>query len=507
MKPMKSALSLLLSAVLLLPLLAGCGGGKDPVPDGDPSGTAQAPDSTDTETEAPAGILDAVPELDFDGAPFRVLEQSLMQGYRSGEKEKVLSFWTEEESGEQVNDAIFSRNRAAEERFNVVIPEPRQGSANEVFSLASNSVLSGMDEFDLVFAELRKSYDAMLGDIFSNWNNVPYIDIDNPWYTSSIKDSAVNGVLLMIESDLCLSWSEQTWMIVFNKTKAEDYNLGVDLYQCVRDGKWTLDLLMQLTEHVYTDVNGDGKKSEEDFYGMLGLNDGPALAVFYYGCETPTVILNDDFTIDQPIKGEKFIDLMDKLVNLFNLNPGSYYASSQARDNRVLKFAAGNILFAEMLAMDLTDGAMRDFKDDFGVLPIPKWNEGQEEYHTMVNPSVLVMEILKTARNREMIGALVEAMSALSYQTVLPTYIDTSLEHRGVRDPESAEMLELVFASREADFAYVYDGGGGWIDRMPNITAQTGYADVAITYIEERLIKMEDTVYYPIIDYLLDYRE
>ncbi len=76
----KRCAALLLAVLLTLPLFAGCSGGtggKDPaVTGGSDAPITDVPQSDDT--TGGTKILDAVPELDFDGAPFRTLEQNTM---------------------------------------------------------------------------------------------------------------------------------------------------------------------------------------------------------------------------------------------------------------------------------------------------------------------------------------------------------------------------------------------------------------------------------------------
>ena len=75
------------------------------------------------------------------------------------------------------------------------------------------------------------------------------------------------------------------------------------------------------------------------------------------------------------------------------------------------------------------------------------------------------MAIPVTATNDEMIGAVVEALSAYSWRTVLPAYYEIALSAKSARDEESVEMIDLVLSSRVIDFAYLYDGWTGWVFR------------------------------------------
>ena len=252
----KRFLSLLLALLLLVPAFAGCGE-KTPtdVPDTAPDTTTDAPASGETVTTEPeTTVLDAVPVLDFGGASFRTIAQPGM-----------MDFYTEEETGEIVNDAVFARNRAAEERFSIVIEPTREENYNMISSIITAAVQSGSDDFDLVLGQMYKTGQDALRGLFANWNTIPYVQLDNPWYTKNVQDASVKDLLYMIESDLVLSYAAQTWMLLYNKTKAADYGMTEDLYQTVRDGAWTLDHLIELTEG--TDHDWEDEKADRAAFG------------------------------------------------------------------------------------------------------------------------------------------------------------------------------------------------------------------------------------------------
>jgi hypothetical protein len=113
------------------------------------------------------------------------------------------------------------------------------------------------------------------------------------------------------------------------------------------------------------------------------------------------------------------------------------------------------------------------------------------------------MEFVKTVQNRAMLGAVVEAMSALSWRDVTPIYCESVIELRSTRDAESAEMLRLILSTSMMDFNYLYAGTAGWVDRMRNVIQ---YPGTAVSYITERLDPIADT-YYKVIDVLLEPEE
>ena len=58
--------------------------------------------------------------------------------------------------------------------------------------------------------------------------------------------------------------------------------------------------------------------------------------------------------------------------------------------------------------------------------------------------------------NTGMVGAVVEAMSAMSYTDVIPKYIGMAVEQKGTRDEESIKIMREILDSRVMDFAYLY---------------------------------------------------
>ena len=192
-------------------------------------------------------LTDDVPPLDFEGREFRTVEQtSVMYG-----------FAPEEQNGDIINDAVYERARKAEERFNITITPTVYEDYNTISSVVKQSVMSGDQVYDLVFGQMYQSGSDAQSGIFADWNDIPYVDFSKPWYVKSLNDAMVGGKLYMIESELSISYFQQTWMILYNKTKAEEISGFPDLYKAVEDGTWTLDELNSLTSDVYRDTNGD----------------------------------------------------------------------------------------------------------------------------------------------------------------------------------------------------------------------------------------------------------
>ena len=458
---MKRVSLLLLAFLMLLPLFAACSEKpKDPAdPDAEPSGTSAAAETEPMTEEKGLAFVDAVPALDFGGETFDILQYT-----------KNNWFYVEDQNGEQLNDIVYERNRTLEERFDIKIVEPNTVGWNDLIDMVSTLVPAGDDQYDMVSQSLRRTENTLSKGVFRNVLDLPYIDIDNPWYTQGLEDAIIAGKLLFLTGDYTLSYTAGTVVMYFNKAKWIDYiHTTDDLYQMVRDGKWTIDRVTEYSADLYNDLNGNSRRDEDDFYGFAA-NYVACVNAWVYGADMRRIrIVGDDYIIEQDMLNEQLVDLYTKLRYLMTTSQGAvaYFFSERNDDDNSVFFLSGNALFSSFSVGMMTSSQMVAMEDDFGVLPVPKWSEDQQNYYTNVdNGTADVIGILKTVQNTEMVGAVIEAMSAMSYTYVMPVYCQSVLELRSTRDPESSEMLRMVMDTRVMDWETLYAGYDGWTTRQ-----------------------------------------
>ena len=471
----KRILSLILACLMLLPLLIACSDKPDSGRT-DPAGSGTASASPVTEPVTEYVFHDAVPELDFDGEEFDILQTS--------EKNWL---YVEDLNGEKLNDAVYERNREMEERFNITIEEPVTVEWNDFISMATQLVTADDDQYDMASFLLRRVGELMKHDLLRNVLTLPYIDIDNPWYTQGLEDAVLDGKLIFLTCDYTLSYTAATVAMFFNKTKWIDYlHSTEDLYQTVRDGKWTFDRLMEYSCDMYADLNGNGQRDGDDFYGF-GSDPYACTNGFFYGANMRRMeIIGNSYStyeIKMDILNEPVIDLYSKLRLIMITSNGANWGTGV--------FYSGNALFTSFSVGRITSPEMVDMEDDFGILPVPKWNEDQQEYYTNIdNQSSDVICVLKTVRNTELVGAMIEAMSAASYEQVVPLYCESVLELRGARDPESSEMLRMILDTRVMDWETLY-GSGGWTTRHAKFVTRENCPEI-VSGIQERLREVQN---------------
>ncbi|MCL1857861.1 MAG: hypothetical protein FWF92_01330 [Oscillospiraceae bacterium] len=396
-----------------------------------------------------------LPETDFGGREFRVITGNVTDENRMYDK-----FSTEEQSGEPINDALYTRRLHVEEKFNItMITTP---SASAPADVAKKSILAGDDSYDLIMDIINNVKNLgsqhLLADLFT----VPYIkdDLDKPWWDQAmIRDLAINGKLYFQAGDIVLRDKLRLSCLYFNKDMCK--SIGIDYpYQYVYDGTWTIDKLMEITKGVNKDLNGDGIMDQYDQWGFMSQYEF-ALHLFEASGET-TVSLNSDGVPEITMNTPRALDVIQKALT-FCADPEAMFmadtikgaadiwiqASAYYQEDRFLIRAS---LF-EPIARDL-----RAMPTDFGVVPTPKYNEQQENYYTYAEFNGHSIGIPMNA-DLEFAGLITEALAYESGTTLMPAFYDLCLTSKVLRDNESEGMLDIIFNNKVYDIGYIYGIG------------------------------------------------
>jgi len=394
---------------------------------------------------------DDLPEMNFNGATFTILQRT----------EWNYEFLAESENGEVVNDAVYKRNLAVEERFNVKLnPIDVLGGWNEqdiYLKKVRNSVSAGDDEFQLLAGYAAYMPKLQIGGYLINLRELPYVSFDKPWWSKDLMDNiTVNGKMFFTTGDLSLSLWEDILAIYFNKKLVADYQIE-NPYELVRSGKWTIDKLDEICRIVHKDLNGDGKMTpKDDLFGYA--TDTTNLVDNFQGCfDAPVVSIGSDGMPYFSMNSQKMADITDKLYEFLWNNPGVYAnpISSPGPENiyRYI-FEEGRAMFLpELLGNAQT---LRGMDMDFGIIPYPKWDEAQAKYQTRSVAYYSSFCVPTTAQNLEMIGVVTEALCVESYKKVIPAFYDVALKTKYSRDDESAEMIDIIRNGLVFDFGMIY---------------------------------------------------
>ena len=422
----------------------------DPVPAGE---TADQP--TDS-LEARQLVDDGLAERDFGGETFRMLCQTSYANFQ----------YAEELTGDTLTDAVYNRNVKVEDRFNVKLAfDDDEGGA--LANRIMNSTLAGEDDCDLYIGHSIYSGKVATEGIFRNWYDLD-VDFTKPWYPQfAVEHLTLNGRMFLTVSDICLSVAGNTYCYYFNKEAAQSAQFE-DPYTVVKEGRWTVDKLMNEIAAYYIDADGDGSKGSRDIYGFAGekLN---SLCAYLYSFEIDVLDVKEDGSFEILLgNSERSVDAFEKLRKLLYQTDGSYYGGPNEAWNGDL-FASGNALFITGLLRNSAT-TYRDTCDfDYGIIPYPKYEESQERYYTVAGGSFASCAVPVTSTRDELTSVLFAALSAETWKNVQPLYYDVVLKFKGARDETSIEMIDIILDGRNIDFAFVYDAFSGFMYKIKDI--------------------------------------
>ncbi|MCI8388496.1 MAG: extracellular solute-binding protein [Clostridiales bacterium] len=411
-------------------------------------------DSTDTtapEIEKP--FLDNLGEYNFGGADFTMLVR----------EERADDIFVEEANGDLLNDAVYERNRKIAERFNVKINSfTLPDDSNMWNSTIQNDVMSNSGEYDVVMPDYW--WGCETHGYFLNLLDYDVLEFDQPWWCKGWNDNAeVFGQLYNAAGYLSLDLIRNLEVVYFNKNLLDTLNLE-DPYELVSNRKWTLDKLNEMANAALADLNGDQTYSiNDDRIGYtVGCHSGRAVLASS-GVQTSAKIVDGKYNVEY--LNERYIDIYNRVYTLINENDSVYYNRNDwgANDQKTEVYSAfmnDRVLFMGE-AITMTD-TLRGMTGDYGIIPVPMFDEKQEDYITY-NLGIYYMAVPVTAKNPEMSAVMLEALNAESYKSVKNTYYDTALKGKYSRDDNTAEMLDLISDSVYFDFAFT---NGSFLEDM-----------------------------------------
>lgn len=410
--------------------------------------------------EQHAQTKDDLPEADFGGEPFLVAINTYCES----------DFLMEDATGDVLDDAVYNRNKAVEERFNITL-EFYNDHYSTVGAQVSKSVTAGDDAYQLLCEHTATAVSWVNGKLLYNWYDVPYVDFSNPWWSpSNTEDLTLHDTAYLAVGDYALNSIGRTYCIYYNKSKAETYQIP-DLYTLVYDGDWTYDAMLSYAKDVYEDLNHNGQvDTKEDFFGYTTATSNVG---FFLWTSGEKIVRDGEIVLNT----EKMTDILSKLITLaWETNGVCYdpdYVNEAGNPHYIgaEKLATGTTLFASSMLSTGID-YLRDLEDDFGILPYPKWNEAQKDYCAVVDAGHAALAIPKTVSDIERAGIITEALNAESYRSVIPVYYETALKQKGTRDEESIAMIDYIMMKRVFDFGYTYDGWKGFSFVLENLVKQ-----------------------------------
>ncbi|MCR4682891.1 MAG: extracellular solute-binding protein [Clostridiales bacterium] len=438
------------------------------------------PSAVADETTEPAETENLEFVSDLSGLNYGGEEISFFVEGQAFAKDEFDSF---EVSGDLVRDSVYRRNSQVESALNIKM-KVEVASDSSVYNVGNrirSLVKAGDHYYDIVTLPgyTHTSY-ALEGD-FHNLVDVENLNLKKLYWTQGFNDIMCNGKQQYVASGAySVSMIRNMYITLYNKTIMESRNLP-DLYDLTVSGDWTVQKQIELIKGLYEDTNGDGKRDENDFYGFVsGLNT--SVDPYWVSFHFPILQLDrDSGNYYMDIDKEKMLNILQIFIDLISGNDDTWNKGASGGDvdgsnatTSIDKFAQkGCAMTTTMIYMIESRLTKSGFEDDYGIVPIPKYNSDQDSYYTHTQDQLSLMAVVSTADRGDlpMIGAVMDTIAYYSYREVFPAYYENALSFRYLQNAESQTMLDLIYRSLKIEGCFIYSSSFAILGELRSIAS------------------------------------
>lgn len=414
---------------------------------------------------------------------------------------------------------VRERNQRIEDNFGIKI---KRTKADKESDTALNAVQSDSTTYDAFRITVQAAINLACQGGVMDLYQAPYMDVTADWWDKGITENLLlaGGAYIAI-GDILTGDKDSTYLTLFNEKLLEEYGLGYSaesLYALTtqgigKSGGLTMAKLVQLAaEHATADTN-NRLMFEEGYdgignYGLYTQSDIAKVILLSAGF-TPTKVDSKDISGLKANLTVEFEAAVNEVWRYFgNVSEESWFVNLdkyQGGYNDFWNLNARGSFKANRATFFMchcgTIDLIRDMQADFGVLPIPKLYDTQEDYASTLQymncPAICVPNRGDTLNEKS--SYILEAMcyySSQEYaadQSLNYNYYYRVLRAKGVRDQNAWKMLDLIFDNRVYDLVFAVNIGGvdgGVLNAMVSKNAtsfnRTAYSNLD-THIAEKL--------------------
>lgn len=386
-------------------------------------------------------------------------------------------------SGDILDDAVYNLNRSVMEKLNCRLNFIHSNAAQANCNTEIQKVILADDRsFDLFNATEWSGSKLVAEKLYLNIADAPYLSLDSDWWDRDYmaEMSVGNDSLYTLVGDCTLDRTRFLNCVYYNRTMYEQFYGDADnMYDVVDSGKWTYDYIKSVGKDVYSDLDSNQQQDIRDRMAICINWNGNINALYY--CTDAMITKRSPNGIPELVMGrerniDNYMKLYDLVMNsvgvIYDPDPDTTYNLPIFRDGLTM-YLGGFLHFADKL---------RDMEDDYGILPLPKVDEEQDDYISMLHQAARFMALPVNCQKTDAVCAVLEEMAYIGHSELLPTYYETVLKEKYARDEESARMLDLIHANVRADIAYIFASDFGDVCFIPRSLMKDGSVDFASAY-------------------------
>ena len=452
---MKRILSLFLLASLLLGVLGttlvSCAKGEE------------ESDETTVNTVVAEGEYNGLDAVDYGGKQVNFLTYEEGSGGLTTRNEIEGDV-----EGDPVQRAVYERNSIMQEKYNIVInyvASVNRGNMGPIGD-AQKYYEAQTGEIDYILAGTMANFACGVRGYTVAAQKIPHIQLDREWwYDDFLKETTIAGKNFFLIGDFAYTtWSNSSAMN-FNEDLARVFQIDPEeIYDLVRDGKWTFEKYRTYSEAVYEDTDATiPGPSLNDTFGTLG--DSVMVDAVLAGANITFLKEQNDGSLRFGID-PRFDGLFNSLYDFCHHDNTMYVAatedwavSNEKNETGKNAYEEGRAIFF-IATLPYKNSIMRDADFSYLYLPVPKWTETQDKYYSWCHQYNSSSVAIMAGKDLDMLGRIIEDFTFYSMKTVRPSYYDTLVEGMMAGTETFIEMLDYIVGVYSIDRAslFAYEG-------------------------------------------------
>ena len=374
-----------------------------------------------------------------------------------------------------LNESLKLRTDAVEQILGIKIEEmrvhdtggrPGGGMAKAI----REGNMSATTDYQVVVPCLYDGAMLSTEEMFYNLYDISGLQMNAPWWNQEFNESMTYaGQLYFAIGDIGIVNKSSTAALyvnldLWNKNGVSD-KLGGNPYELVRDGKWTVDTVFEAASLISKDLDNSNTIDYKDEFGWGGQLDD-MWSIFYASGERIASADKDGYPT-LTMYNERSAKLMEKMQEFVQdkkcyVSANDFFGVVEWPSVLVQEaFTSGRALFYNGNVGTVIElGVM---EQHFGMVPVPKADETQDTYYSLVNPWSSTCFAIPTCvpeSDLTMVADVLNAMGAGSLNIVSPNYKEI-LEYMKIRDDDSVDMLNnYILPNRGCDVGMAFKWGG-----------------------------------------------
>lgn len=354
--------------------------------------------------------------------------------------------WSRENPGTPYGDAWVQILDEVESLYNCKITAT-DISSNDVFTVVQPEIAAGGKYADIICSTQWASGYFLGANLYMDLNELN-VNWKNEWWNQDILDKSTYGGKTYLAGGSFIFDTSYTWVLYYNEAIWQELKLP-DPYELVNSGKWTQDLFRDYCLRACEDRDGSGVMDSVDDRWGVSAPTSDFCNAWYFALGGAYFRTDDKGRVRLACNNSDAYAKIDAMQTMVR-DDKSVLIDAGTVEERFKQFMDGGSLFAAYVP---GVSYLKEMEDDWGVMPLPKWNEQQEQYYSGVDHNSPVFGITNTNQDLEQVAVVLEALGrhAMILENIFwPDFKETYWRHE---EKDTAIMSNHVVNHGKHDIA------------------------------------------------------